>query len=314
MSGFKIEKGESMKLVLANNQTDKFRNFHNDIQKDNPIYDYSGYNDLLFLFDNSEKYPSSFINLATGVSSYEYEGVYINGYINTPDVALAVATVLKSNDVPFVNEEIENGVSLSKLSASAKLAAAGVTMPKTYGGFKQTIINGLDNIIKLSFPAVLKRVDADRGIDNYKVKSAADVKDILSKMDDDTIWLLQEFIPNDGFYLVSFYYDEPKYSIFRTLEKRPDGNEHLAHMYKPKGGINATMIDVKDLPKSILETSKLAVKTMNRQFASVDSIYDEKSDKTYIMEVNYNPQMVTIETFKDVRIEAFLEAMEKIGQ
>ena len=303
-----------MKLVLANNQSDRFVNFHNEIQSDKKIYDYSGYDELLFTFDNSAANPASFLNTATGTYSYEYDGVYINGYLNTPDVALTVATVLASNDVAFVNKELMNGLSLSKLSASAKLIVGGVSMPKTYGGFKKAILVSLDEEIKLSYPAILKRADADRGIDNFKVKSADEVREILAEVDDSTIWLLQNFIPNNGFYLVSFYYGEPKYSIFRTLEERDDGNERKSHMYKPFGGANATLININEAPESLIDVSKQAVEVMDRQFASVDSIYDEKSKKTYILEVNYNPQMVTIETFKEVRRQAFSEAMNKLGK
>ncbi len=52
---------------------------------------------------------------------------------------------------------------------------------------------------------------------------------------------------------------------------------------------------------------------MNRQVASVDCLYDQTTQKTYVLEVNYNPQLVTIETYKDVRIQAFLEALPSIG-
>jgi D-alanine-D-alanine ligase-like ATP-grasp enzyme len=51
---------------------------------------------------------------------------------------------------------------------------------------------------------------------------------------------------------------------------------------------------------------------MNRQIGSVDCIYDEASDKTYVLEVNYNPQLVTIETFKEVRVQAFLDNLKDI--
>jgi len=303
-----------MKLVLANNQTERFKAFHKEVQKDEELYDYSGYNSLLFIFENEGEKRTDFLNTQTGRHSYEYEGVYINGYLNTPDVALAVATILDNNGVNYVNKELSNGLSLSKLSAYAKLAAAGVTIPKTYGGFKGVILSSLDKYIQMKYPAILKRTDADRGIDNYKVESSDEVRELLTDKDESSVWVLQDFIPNDGFYLVSFYYNEPKFSIFRTLEERPDGNKRLAHMYKPKGGSNATLVNLSDLDESIMRESVKAVKAMNRQFASVDSVFVEETGTTYVLEVNYNPQLVTIETFKDVRREAFIEAIEKLGR
>jgi D-alanine-D-alanine ligase-like ATP-grasp enzyme len=83
-------------------------------------------------------------------------------------------------------------------------------------------------------------------------------------------------------------------------------------MYKPKGGINATLLPLDQLPSSVSVECKKAVDVMNRQIASVDCIYDELSDTTYVLEVNYNPQLVTIETFKDVRVNAFIDNLENI--
>jgi glutathione synthase/RimK-type ligase-like ATP-grasp enzyme len=167
-------------------------------------------------------------------------------------------------------------------------------------------------ILTLSFPVILKRADADRGIDNFKVKSAEQAAEILGDQEEESLWIIQDFVPNDGFYLVSIYHGEPVFSIFRTLEERPDHNELKAHMYKPKGGLNATLIEIAELPASVRETSVKAAAAMNRQIASVDSIYVPSEDKTYVLEVNYNPQLVTIETFKEKRQEVFLDAISKI--
>jgi D-alanine-D-alanine ligase-like ATP-grasp enzyme len=52
---------------------------------------------------------------------------------------------------------------------------------------------------------------------------------------------------------------------------------------------------------------------MNRQIASVDCLYDEATGEVFVLEVNYNPQLVTVETFKDVRIKAFLDNLNSIA-
>jgi D-alanine-D-alanine ligase-like ATP-grasp enzyme len=51
---------------------------------------------------------------------------------------------------------------------------------------------------------------------------------------------------------------------------------------------------------------------MNRQIGSVDCLYDPKTERVHVLEVNYNPQLVTIETFRETRIKAFLEGISKI--
>ncbi len=301
-----------MKLILANNQSEKFLAFYKDLQatsKEDITYD--AYESLLFRFSGEAHDAIDVISVVTKHSLCNYDGVYINGYMSTYELAAAVAICCDDLKVPYVNRELANAPSLSKLTAYAKLAAAGIRIPFTIAGTQAALLRlGEDEAKGLTFPAVLKRADADRGIDNFKVSSLADVYELLRTYEKRTLWILQDFIENDGFFLVTYYYFEPKYGIFRTLEARTDGDKRKAHMYKPKGGINATLIAPTDLPESVVSTTKRAVYAMNRQIGSVDCIYDQQQDRTYILEVNYNPQMVTIETFKDIRLDAFLDGMQ----
>jgi glutathione synthase/RimK-type ligase-like ATP-grasp enzyme len=299
-----------MKLVLANNQSKEFTAFHSELQGKQKLYDYSGYSSLGFYF---EKGISDIINTDTWRHAHDYDGVYINGYLSTPEIATTVATVLDHNGINYVNKEMGNAISLSKLSSYAKLAKADVTLPKTYAGAAKALLEMIaHNIVKLSGRYVLKRADADRGIDNFVFDTIDEVKERLSSQPERSLWLLQEFIPNDGFYLASFYHDELKFGIFRTLEERNDDKRDKAHMFKPKGGRNATLLRLADIPVVVADESLKAVQAMNRQIASVDSIYDPVAEKAYILEVNYNPQLVSITTFKEARQRAFLEGIEAL--
>jgi glutathione synthase/RimK-type ligase-like ATP-grasp enzyme len=303
-----------MKLVLANNQSETFKDFHQSIQADAPFYDYAGYKSLLFEFNVSSGVKHlSFVNVDTSKKHSDYTGVYINGYLNTPEIAATVATVLDANGITYINRELANAPSLSKLTMYAKLVNAGVQIPHTYAGSAYAL-RSAQNQITLEFPAILKRADADRGIDNFKVKSFEEAVALLADHDELSLWILQSFIPNDGFYLVSVYNNVPAFGIYRTLEERPDGNEQKAHMFKPKGGANASLIEIADLPSSLVETSVAAANAMNRQMASVDSLYDKATNTTYVLEVNYNPQLVTIQTLKEVRQKAFLKTMRELGE
>lgn len=297
-----------MKLILANRQTDQFRDFYKDIgARSAEQFDYSPYEQLLFIFDTTSDQPVEVHNLQTEHLLNKYSGVYINGYLDTYELAATVAICCEAWNIPFVNKELANPPSLSKLTAYAKLASSRVSLPKTYAGAKAAIVQSGKYLPNNFFPAVLKRADADRGIDNYVVQSFTEALKLLEAHDDRSIWLLQEFVPNNGFYLVSFYDQKPIFSIFRSLEQRPDQNQQKAHMYKPKGGSNATLLEVSEVPEAIVSTCTAAIKTMNRQIGSVDCIYDQADDRVYVLEVNYNPQIVTIETFKEVRVQAFLD-------
>lgn len=302
-----------MKLVLANNQTERFVSFYDDLRtQSNDAFDYAPYDCLLFVCNPDEAEPLVVRHLGTGKSLTDYDGVYLNGYLSTYELAATMATCCQALGVPFVNRELADAPSLSKLTTYAKLMRDKVRVPRTVAGAKRALLLGGEYIDRLTFPLVLKRADADRGIDNYKVHDRAEIERLLEPHDQRSLWILQEFVPNNGFYLVSFYDQQPVFSIFRSLEERPDHNEQKAHMYKPKGGTNARLVELTELPTAVMEAAQRAMASTNRQIGSVDILHDPESDNAYVLEVNYNPQLVTIETFKDVRVEAFLEGINKI--
>ena len=304
-----------MKLILANNQSDKFLKFYENLNKQSAEpFDYAGYSSLIFSFTSQTRPTLEVINLKSGKNISQYSGVYINGYLNSYELAVAVAITCNKLGIKYANHELESPPSLSKLSMYAKLASKDVPIPSTIAGTKVALINYLNKYkLKFDYPLVLKRADADRGIDNYKVSSNQEVIQLLEPQAERSLWVLQEFIANRGFYLISFYNSKPTFCIFRRLENRPDKDLQKAHMYKPKGGANASLIEIADAPKSLIQVSTEAIKAMNRQIASVDCLYDEQTDEVRVLEVNYNPQLVTIETFKDVRIKAFLDNLPSLG-
>ena len=304
-----------MKLVLANNQTDRFTSFYSDLrQKSTEPFDYVGYESLIFTFNNdTEPRVSVFVGGHVNRPLTDYDGVYLNGYLDTYELAVTMAICCEALGIPFVNKELSNGPSLSKLTGYAKLAAGKVDIPQTVAGSKTALLQADAFIDALTFPLILKRADADRGIDNFKIHSREEMHQLLETHEPRSIWILQEYVENDGFYLVSYYSQEPVFCIFRSLEARPDGNEQKAHMFKPKGGANAHLIPLDTAPARLVEVSKRAMEVMNRQIGSVDCLYDSKTQQVHVLEVNYNPQLVTIETFKDVRIEAFLKGISEIA-
>lgn len=300
-----------MKLVLAKNQSKKFVDFYNQLQSESQgEFEYADYNSWLFVFGPTERVRV--VNTITGKELSDYDGIYINGYLRCYELAATIAICADELNIPYVNRELEAPPSLSKLTAYAKLVSGGVRLPLTIAGSKKAILNSGKFQQGLSYPAIMKRADADRGVDNFKVKNFAEAKEFLNEYDVDSLWLLQEYIENKGYYLVSFYDQKPAFCIYRSLEKRLDGVEHKEHMYKPAGGANATLIDPNDIKPEVRNECQKAVMAMNRQVASVDCILSESDNKAYILEVNYNPQLVTIETFKDIRIKAFLEGIQKI--
>lgn len=303
------------KLVIANHQGQTFVDFHTQLQDGQELYDYVGYRSLLFEFHpDGEGSQMHFWNVENGARSDSYGGVYLNGYLNTVEIATTAATVLDAQSIDYVNKELHNAPSLSKLSSYAKLTAANVSIPHTFGGAAYALLAGFSqNLITIAVPFVLKRADADRGIDNFKIDTHQQAVDLLKEQPERSLWVVQDFIPNEGFYLVSVYHNSPEFTIYRAMGERKDGRKDKAHMFKPVGGVNASLIDIQDTPEKVVEESVNAARAMNRQIASVDSLYDPVTQKAYVLEVNYNPQLVTITTFKEVRQKAFLKALDQIG-
>lgn len=301
-----------MKLILAHNQTPQFVEFYDHLQTLSSVpFDYASYNDLLFSFGTDVDHSLQVLNLKHGRTLDEYEGVYINGYMDAYETAATVAICCDDLAVPFVNKELQNPPSLSKLTGYAKLAHAGVPIPATLAGSRAALLRAGTLCPPDIFPAVLKRADADRGVDNFKVDNFSMVQELLSTYEDSSVWILQTYVENNGFYKVSFYAQQPSFVIFRDLQPRPDKNPIKAHMYKPSGGSNASLIALEDAPKNILDACQQAVIALDRQIAGVDCILELGTSNAFVLEVNYNPQLVTIETFKEVRVKAFLDNLEK---
>lgn len=300
-----------MKLILANNQSDQFVAFHKEVQPAEQLYEYAGYASLLFYFDGS---TCTFTNLDSGKTASDYDGVYLNGYLRTPEIAFSAATVLAHHNVPFVNSELRDAPSLTKLSSYAKLAAAGVSVPKTYAATATGLIRAAraGKLADVTFPCILKRADADRGIDNYILHDWAAVQEKLEQGEDDYIWLVQEFVPNGGYYVATYYHDNLEFGVYRAHMERTDNDETKRHMFKPKGGANATFLAPADVPLNVAEESHKAARAMKREIASVDVVCDSETNKPYVLEVNYNPQLVTVSVFRDERIESFLNGIKSI--
>jgi len=303
-----------MKLILSHNQSMKFNDFFESIQGNEGLFDYSGYSDLIFLFDYSLLHPAQFINLDSNRRSLNYDGAYITGYLKEPDLAIAVAEIFESEKTPFVDRELADSVSLSKVSESARLVINGIPVPKTYAGTKLAIIRALTaDVIKLDFPLVMKLADGERGRENFTIFDKNEVFDLLREKDDASVWILQKLVKTTGFYRINLYSGKIAFGIFRSLDGLPEDRErHLAHMYKPAGGENAVFLEPKKIPHEVKRVAKRASKILNRQFVGVDVVVDKYSKKAYVLEANYNPQLVTVESFQERRIKEFLRAMKGI--
>jgi len=61
---------------------------------------------------------------------------------------------------------------------------------------------------------------------------------------------------------------------------------------KPFGGKNASELNKHECDSEMLEIAKRASNVMHRNVAGVDLIQDKMTKKWYVLEVNYNPEVL----------------------
>jgi len=169
-----------------------------------------------------------------------------------------------------------------------------------------TIYSSNDNIRDyvsnndLTWPMVLKQRGGRRGLLNFAVNSPEETVDLLNK-NDDYMFLLQEFIPNDHDLRVLFY----KKPLLVMKRARTSENTHLNNT--SRGG-NATLLDVDYIPEEFYpEMNRLSDK-FGRTFTGIDLIYDPETGSHTYLEINNMPQMET-GSFVDEKLSVLEQAI-----
>ena len=234
--------------------------------------------------------------------------VYFKSYGLYPEHASAIVAHLNAKSVPFFDRELENSVSRSKLSEIFTLAANNISVPET------TVFTGQDSLLsyddlRLRFGNnfIIKDVDADRGKNNFTISSQAFYDEALSRLNNVKTLIVQRYIENDGFLRVLVMGNEVIQIVKRLSVAHKDPLRD--HLNKPNGGVNAIELNEGDCDAMVIKLAKDAARIMRRDVAGVDLIQDKKTKKWYVLEVNYNPEVLGgINTFKKANgLAHFLE-------
>lgn len=232
------------------------------------------------------------ISLPDGRDLADVGLVYFKAYNLYPEHALAIAKYLQFNKVPFIDKELVESVSRSKLSELFILANNGISVPQT------KVITGFKNLpfyaeLANSFGAkfVIKDAFADRGKNNFLVIDSDSYAKVLDCLNGSSIFIIQKFIENDGFLRILLMGGEAVQIVKR--ESVAHRNPLKAHLNKPCGGINAYELDIVSFDTDVMTLARHAASIMRRDVAGVDIIQDKNSKKWYVLEVNYNPEVVS---------------------
>lgn len=222
-----------------------------------------------------------------------YSLVYIKSYKLAVDQALALARFCRFISIPLIDEELQHTeLSLSKLSEAVKLKSQRLPVIDSVVVSKNQALTMFDKATnQFGLPFVVKDAFSDRGKNNVIIFGREDFSELVSGFSEDSLPILQRFIPNDGFYRVVLFDYSPKMIIFRGVSEHSNANK--SHLNKPAGGANSELIPVDEADPSMVKLAKKCSKIMKRNIAGVDLIQDKNNGKWYILEVNYNPSMVS---------------------
>jgi glutathione synthase/RimK-type ligase-like ATP-grasp enzyme len=240
---------------------------------------------------NQENIPK--ITLEDGADIACVQKVYFKAHALYPEHAGTIAKYLKYRHVDFMDKEVANLTSRSKLSELFMLAIAGVTVPAmktfTHNLAAQTYENLCTFFDADSF--VVKDAFSDRGKDNFIVASKADFQEVAARLNGRRTVIAQQFIPNDGFLRVLLMGDEVVQVVHRASVAHPDSLK--GHLNKPRGSINATVIPAEEVDSMVLTLARRAALTLERTVTGIDLVQDKETKKWYVLEANYNPEITS---------------------
>lgn len=251
------------------------------------------------------------ILLPDGSDIASAQTVYFKAHAYYPEHAGAVARYLQYRHVNFIDKNVANFVSRSKLSELFILATSGIPVPamKVYS-------NGLDGLAYDDVVSyfgdnsfVLKDASADRGKDNYLISSQRTFKDAVSQLDGKRTIIAQEFIRSTGFTRVLVMGDKVVQVVERA--QAPHDDPLKAHLNKPHGSSNARELKPAEYSANVTALARRAALALERTIAGVDLIQDKTTKKWYVLEANYNPELISgVSVTKKAKAVAKLLAKE----
>jgi glutathione synthase/RimK-type ligase-like ATP-grasp enzyme len=296
-------------LVLGSAPTEELAAFLQDVSKDiktsKTKFVIRSYKDLVFQINEA---GVKVFESKSGKDIGSFDLVYFKSHKRSYVQAISLASYLKYANVSYFDQELLSHVSYDKLSEYIRLAINGLSVPATLCANKDYLIKNHGLLSdKTGWPLVCKEVSSDRGKKNFLVHNAKELKAVLAKAKDEDLYVLQQFIANDGYLRAYLMGSEVQLAVFRG--QHSNKNPLKQHLNNPSGSINARLVEVDKLDSSVKNMAVLATKVMNRQVAGVDLIQDKVTKQWYVLEVNSAPQLRS-GSFIDEKRKAFAKFID----
>jgi glutathione synthase/RimK-type ligase-like ATP-grasp enzyme len=263
------------------------------------------FKDLSFWIEPSNVRVSETV---TGRDIADFDLVYFKTHRKNYEFAIAAAEYLKFHHVNFIDEELQAYVAYDKLAEAMHLVLHDVPAPLTFCGSQRVVGAESAAIIdRLGSPFVCKEINADRSRQNYLLRTKDDIDEVLREAEPSDIFMLQQYVENDGYVRVLVFGAEPAVVIRRNSVSNDDPRKQ--HLNTPSGSDNATLLSDDDIPASVLQLATWAAKVMHRQVAGVDLIQDKQTGEWFVLEVNTAPQ-IRSGSFVDAKSKAFAKFID----
>lgn len=213
----------------------------------------------------------------------DYNLVFFRGELATLiNVASTIAQYLEQHNVPHVNTAYSKRRPVGKLLQMMRLVQLGLPIPKTVCSSASHLHKLIEE--NLSYPAIVKDLKGAHGNNNYLVKDAAELTQILQKQPD-VEFMAQQFIPNEGDYRVLLVGSQTA-----IIHRRSQGDSHLNNT---SVGGQATLIPTADFPAEVIAESRKFAADFDYEISGVDVIFDSTTNDHYYLEINSQPQLMT---------------------
>lgn len=212
------------------------------------------------------------IDVNSDKSILDFDLVYCRA-MGGEEIRGAVGMLLSHANKNFINEEVAITQYTSKLWQYMKFSIEGLPFPRTVVASGRSIKRG-----KIDFPhggpMVVKSTRGSNGLDNYLLNTLDEFSG-----DDETLYCIQEFIPNQFDYRIIVAEDEILLAYKRLRQSK---DTHMNNI--KQGGKREIVEQLSD------ETKALAIragKVLKRNLSGVDVLVANDGSE-YLLEVNFN--------------------------
>lgn len=255
------------------------------------------YRDLTF-----EVSGSNAVVAFKGLPVEEFSLVIFNRVGEKISLAVPLADYCAAKSIPFIDKYIGKRKRAGKLGQAMLRWSAGFEEICTFYGNKEELIERFDDRNQVM---ILKDNNGKKGRDNFLIRSQEELKAVVDNKENETkIFILQEYIPNDGDFRLLVMNGEIKFAMLR----KSAGNSHLNNT--SQGG-SATIIPLDTIPPRIKQMAIRAAALEDLTIAGVDVIINKNTGQAYVMEVNSAPQ-INSGSYIEEKTKVYAETIKQI--